>query len=443
VSISLTPRGKKLMAILLLSLGFGLLFLDPYVLAVSAALAALALHDSLDARRISRRGAVSVSPPVQKASLVRGESFEFRLKASSERDFSLLTEHWLQPSSAAALFRRGENEVVLSFGPALSGVYSLESLRAMVLSRNGLFSVSVNVPFTFSGRVYPRFMLAALSAFEYMTASGGGSEGERELRIIGPGLEYADTREYSPGDSLRRLDWKATARSYSLMVKHFYREGGGSLQILHSLEAPGQRTNDQLATAFVNLVLSCAMSGLPVSAVVYLKGGERRRLAGTNAAGVLAGALDLLLEYSRLTYEDFYSIIDTLRVPAERRAAMRGHVAGWLRLVERARLSPQREETQLNQYERHGDATFVVLSSLVGSAAPLEEALRLREEAGSDVFVAHPSAPWVDAGSLEEAYVMRISFERTRAALTERGCSVVPLSLMGHALSAVAPRAVP
>ncbi len=49
-------------------------------------------------------------------------------------------------------------------------------------------------------------------------------------RIKGPGFEYIDLREYSPGDDIRFIDWRASARmlkpegDYRIMVKEFLLE---------------------------------------------------------------------------------------------------------------------------------------------------------------------------------------------------------------------------
>ncbi|MCO8244758.1 MULTISPECIES: DUF58 domain-containing protein [unclassified Haladaptatus] len=45
--------------------------------------------------------------------------------------------------------------------------------------------------------------------------------GERETRSRGSGLDPADIRQYVPGDTARRIDWKATARSNGLYVREF------------------------------------------------------------------------------------------------------------------------------------------------------------------------------------------------------------------------------
>jgi uncharacterized protein (DUF58 family) len=48
--------------------------------------------------------------------------------------------------------------------------------------------------------------------------------GSRQLRKIGHSLEFEQIKEYIPGDDIRSINWKATARKNNLMVNHFIDE---------------------------------------------------------------------------------------------------------------------------------------------------------------------------------------------------------------------------
>src|SRR5512141_2432077 len=45
--------------------------------------------------------------------------------------------------------------------------------------------------------------------------------GEYESAFKGQGIEFADIREYVPGDDIRTIDWNVTARSSHPFVKKF------------------------------------------------------------------------------------------------------------------------------------------------------------------------------------------------------------------------------
>lgn len=56
--------------------------------------------------------------------------------------------------------------------------------------------------------------------------------GQQSSRLYGRGMDYAESRVYQPGDDVRRLDWRLTARSGRLHTKLFEEEHEGRLMIL-------------------------------------------------------------------------------------------------------------------------------------------------------------------------------------------------------------------
>src|SRR5258706_12421670 len=49
----------------------------------------------------------------------------------------------------------------------------------------------------------------------------GTISGLHRSPLHGVSVEFADYREYSPGDDLKRLDWRAYARSVKFYIKRF------------------------------------------------------------------------------------------------------------------------------------------------------------------------------------------------------------------------------
>ena len=47
---------------------------------------------------------------------------------------------------------------------------------------------------------------------------------QRRTRQTGAGIEFADHREYSPGEDLRYLDWNIYARHGDLLIRRFQEE---------------------------------------------------------------------------------------------------------------------------------------------------------------------------------------------------------------------------
>lgn len=72
-------------------------------------------------------------------------------------------------------------------------------------------------------RVVPNFQ--AVSRFAILAlADQLGQMGIRVTRRRGEGLEFQELREYRDGDSLRRVDWKATARRQRLISRQYQEE---------------------------------------------------------------------------------------------------------------------------------------------------------------------------------------------------------------------------
>ena len=84
-------------------------------------------------------------------------------------------------------------------------------------------------------------------------------------------------REYAPGDPLRRIHWKASARHDSFMVREFDREPSGDLWLILDMDAGVQAGAEAEATQEYAVILAASL------AAQYLRQGER---AGRRAAGL-------------------------------------------------------------------------------------------------------------------------------------------------------------
>lgn len=54
--------------------------------------------------------------------------------------------------------------------------------------------------------------------------ASGQARAQRKTRTVGSGLEFADHRNYSPGDDMRNIDWKVFGRTNKLFLKLFEEE---------------------------------------------------------------------------------------------------------------------------------------------------------------------------------------------------------------------------
>ncbi len=437
--MKLTTRGKRLVASLLLLLGFGLLFLDSLILAVAAFGAVFLFYDLVDSIRVSRGDSPAEFEPAGfDVRLFRGRSQQFRSRLKTSRSLLLdsTSMKWLKLGSSN--IPEGEWPIDLNISGELAGMFSSDGISAAAISRYGLLSTRVVIALNIRLKVYPRFFASAIAALEFLMRSGAGSEGEVERNLLGLGLEYAETREYLPGDSLRRVDWKATARLSSLMIKHFYREGGGALHIIYPIDAPGPRTHDELATQLIDLVLSSAVRGSPISVTAYEKGTRLMSFTGSGRS-VLASTLSLVFATTGTTYDDVYSVLDVVPISQERRALLLAHNKRLAELIQRAAKNGDFESDYRDLAVHLASLdiipSFILLSSLVASRRLVAETIQELRGRRAGVTVVYPLRPWSDARNLEEAYLMARSQEQMLRFAETSGCNIaaIPFRLLPQA----------
>jgi uncharacterized protein (DUF58 family) len=107
--------------------------------------------------------------------------------------------------------------------PVKRGEYSFGAVNVYVTSPLGLLSRR----FRFSGDalvpVYPSFL--QMRKYELMAISNRLTEaGIKKIRKVGQNMEFELIKSYVPGDDIRTVNWKATARRMELMVNHFQDE---------------------------------------------------------------------------------------------------------------------------------------------------------------------------------------------------------------------------
>jgi uncharacterized protein (DUF58 family) len=122
--------------------------------------------------------------------------------------------------------------------------------------------------------------------------------GQQSSRLYGRGMDYAESRAYQPGDDVRRLDWRLTARSGRLHTKLFQEEREGRLLILLDAHA-GMRFGTRARFKSVQAARAAALAawyavraGDRVGAMAF--GGVRHSLkpqGGARGALAVCGAL--------------------------------------------------------------------------------------------------------------------------------------------------------
>jgi uncharacterized protein (DUF58 family) len=120
--------------------------------------------------------------------------------------------------------------------------------------------------------------------------------GNQVSRARGEGIEFADLREWQPGDRVRRVNWRATALRGTLWVNEQYPERNTDvvlfLDTFAEVRAGGRSTNDRAVRAAATLARG------------YLQRKDRVGLVG------FGGVLSWLLPESGT--RQLYAIVDTL-----------------------------------------------------------------------------------------------------------------------------------
>lgn len=194
-------------------------------------LLALLLLTLLDAIRLRRLPSVQVKRQMP-GSLALGRWGEVRLA---------LTHHYRQPLTVQVFdhvpdglsmeylpqtleLRPGEHsELGYRLRPLRRGHFSFSRCEIHLPSPFGLWSAKRIIEAEEATRVYPDF--ARLYGAELLGVDNWLSQlGVRQRQRRGLGLEFHQLREFRDGDSLRQIDWKATARQRTPIAREYQDE---------------------------------------------------------------------------------------------------------------------------------------------------------------------------------------------------------------------------
>ncbi len=187
----------------------------------------------------------------------------------------------------------------------------------------------------------------------------GGLKGGRRSVKRGQSVEFADYRDYTPGDDLRQLDWNVYARLEKLFVKLFIEEEDVTVTLL--LDASASMTS-----------------------------GQPSKLTFAKRAAAALG-------YIALASEDRIVVSALTGRVARRRAAMRGSGRVFRLLADLSAIEPAAGTTDLVAAARHagaqlhGRGVIVLLSDLLDPGA--DRVIRELAATGSELVVLHILSP--------------------------------------------------
>ncbi|UDI91759.1 DUF58 domain-containing protein [Pseudomonas sp. IAC-BECa141] len=236
----------------LLSINWGLLL----------ALFALSLLDALRLRRLP-------SPRVQRqmpGSLALGRWSEVRLEVEHDFDQPLaiqIFDHVPDGLSFENLpldteLQPGQSSLIgYRLRPLKRGHFTFDTCELNLPSPLGLWSGKRLLNITDHTRVYPDF--ARLYGGQLLAVDNWLSQlGIRQRQRRGQGMEFHQLREFREGDSLRQIDWKATARHRTPIAREY--EDERDQQIVFMLDCGrNMRSQDGELSHFDHALNACLL----------------------------------------------------------------------------------------------------------------------------------------------------------------------------------------
>jgi uncharacterized protein (DUF58 family) len=208
--------------------------------------------------------------------------------------------------------------------PGVRGAFTFPGIYLRLYSPLGLWQRSRYIAHASTIKVYPNF--AAITRYTLLaTENRLGQLGIRKLQRRGEGLDFQQLREYRVGDTLRQIDWNATARQKKLISKEYQDER--DQQIIFLIDC-GQRMlahdgplshfdhtlNALLLLAYVALRQGDALGLLSFS-------GAHRWLAPRKGASVVNAVLNNVYDLQPgLLSSDYLGAAEELMTRQKRRA---------------------------------------------------------------------------------------------------------------------------
>lgn len=225
-AVHVTPR---LAALIVLAVAPALLLPSPWG-AVAAAVwlavcAAAAWGDLLGAVRPGELEWVRTTPA--KLSIGVANPIELQVRNASSRPARILARETPPPGfdgqrviGPVELAPRGYSTATLAFTPPARGSYRFGEVGVVSFGPRRLAAWRGTAPIAEEVRVYPD--IQAVKQYALLASRGLLHEiGVRAARYAGAGTEFESLRDYLPGDSFRDVDWKATARRGTPVVRRY------------------------------------------------------------------------------------------------------------------------------------------------------------------------------------------------------------------------------
>ncbi|MEM3739759.1 MAG: DUF58 domain-containing protein [Candidatus Korarchaeum sp.] len=357
---------------------------------------------------------LNVKPEKVNLRMIAGSKEIISIKISSPKPVELLVDHPMKFCRVRPRRYVTSETLSIEVEPKLAGLYGSNVLYVETVAFLRLFSVRSNLLFKMDIEVIPRIVPAVIRAVKLVTSSPSSSS-LREIPLfhkIGEGEEYAETREYVPGDNIRHIDWKATARLNMLMLKQFHEEISGEVNIIYDLRVAGPISADFVATELVNLAATLSHQSVPYRITVIDKEGRIEVLKFNNWREALITAIKYALRSVKVDYTYLYDIVGP-------------HSSEELALL--LKIAGEDLRVGLIEMRDKNDWTdAIIITCLIGDLTWLLDVWNEVSKRGGRLVVRVAPKVWLDSPTLEQAYM---DYERQLniiKTLRKRGIAIEP-----------------
>ena len=176
---------------------------------------ALLVATIADASGVKSNAIEVIRQPIDRLSVGRDNPIELQIQASKNKATALIRDAFPQnfrvdkDTLEVDLPANSVSDQAYIIHPDSRGEYEWGDIHIRQLGKFGLAWRDWNIPATQKVTIYPDLIgLKELSI--RLTIENSGAM--RQARRLGNGTEFAELREYSQGEDIRLIDWKATAR---------------------------------------------------------------------------------------------------------------------------------------------------------------------------------------------------------------------------------------
>lgn len=230
--MALTRKAVVYLALAYFFIGLTLAFREPSISVFVIPIAATFLYSSLFSNHM--RPQLRIKRTLNPPRSFGGESIDVRVEIQNDSSDLVDQLHLEDEIPESLSLEKGTNSLTLSLRPRERlehhyrisapnrGRYLLGPMVVHLFDSLGFHDYSESIPGRDQVLILPR--VENLGSLELRARRVGPWPGNVPSRNVGPGTEFFELRPYTPGDDLKRINWKASAKQRRLVANEFERE---------------------------------------------------------------------------------------------------------------------------------------------------------------------------------------------------------------------------